>query len=97
MEGVGSFGRRGSRCQSSSVTKGMKGCSSLRPRSKHVYKVFCAERRVVADADPSVIGFIASYIRSSSEQIYPDIRQRPTHDEDITELIEPEVVDCGRC
>jgi len=60
MDGVVSFGRRGSRCQSSSVTKGMNGCNNLRPRSKHVYRVFCAERRVIFDAESSVIGFIAS-------------------------------------
>lgn len=31
IDGVESFGRRGRRCQSSSVTNGMKGCSRRRP------------------------------------------------------------------
>ena len=60
IDGVESFGLRGRRCQSSSVTNGMKGCKSLRPSSKQVYSVFWADRRVSAEADSSVIGFIAS-------------------------------------
>lgn len=61
IDGVGSLGLLGSLCQSSSVTKGMKGCSIRRPSSKHVYRVFCAERLAAGEAESSVMGFIASY------------------------------------
>lgn len=61
MEGVGSLGRRGRRCQSSSVTNGMKGCRRRRPWSRQVYNVCCADLRVVSDADSSDMGFMASY------------------------------------
>ena len=58
IEGVESFGLRGNRCHSSSVTKGINGCSNRRPKSRQLYNVFWADLRVMGS---SVSGFAASY------------------------------------
>ncbi len=41
-------GCRGRRCHSSSVTKGMSGCSSRSPLSRHVHSVARVSRLAVA-------------------------------------------------
>lgn len=66
IDSVGSFGRRGRSCHSSSVTNGMNGWSMRKPKSRHVYSVCWDDFRVAGEAASSVITFIASYIHPVS-------------------------------
>lgn len=50
---------RGNRWQSSSVMKGMKGCSSRKPPSRHVYKIFLVTF-LASSSDPQITGFMYS-------------------------------------
>lgn len=94
MEGVESLGRRGSRCQSSSVTNGMNGCNRRKPWSRHVYSVCCADFLEVRGADSSVMGFIASYNMTVSQNMFVS-RNMISYNINITELIQPEVIRRG--
>ena len=74
----------------------MKGCRRRRPWSKHVYSVCWDERRIVSDADSSVMGFIAScrdIVSEGDGRLYTD----RTHNVDIAKLVQPEVVRSAGC
>jgi hypothetical protein len=57
--GLDAPARLGSRCQSSSVTKGMKGCSRRRPVSRQIHSV-SRVRFFAASSDPCMIGLMIS-------------------------------------
>mmetsp|Transcript_22898 Transcript_22898/g.38321 ORF Transcript_22898/g.38321 Transcript_22898/m.38321 type:complete len:236 (+) Transcript_22898:1-708(+) len=57
---TGSEGRRGRRCQSSSVRKGMKGCRRRNPASRQLYSVFRADFFASVSSCVDTTGLITS-------------------------------------